>query len=534
MAQYVPTPFSSLRTSTAPVGATSTCRRARHAPARFVQRRRGVALIYTALGLATFMGVTAMVVDMGRLYTRRAQAQNAADAAALAGAFELYNGATKAEETAKEYAKRNGYGAGAKITVRTFTATPDSTILDSIRVSVERPEDLYFLPAFAALLGQSASSSRVGASATSKATFSTDPINTPISLGAEYGATNGFANPSVFGQDARYSYGDAYSPLFLNDGKTPNVGTDKDPRGADFKGYEYTLKIGADYASRNGTSQVQMEIFDPDCYVQDTSNMLKSWDEYHVDTNGSVVPTETTYTLLAPKASKDDPDVVVAQATYGNDATTDLKWVTPSGFNFDSSKHGPGNDTLRVKGGRGTSENGFQLRAGSPHVGLNTADDYAVWKEKYNFGGAGNGTSFSSRGKAVFNFTTNAQNASTATVNLNLGLVPKNATQVLVDKFDTDVGFQSIKYSIFKADAAGNPTNEQIPATLPNGQQAKDGQWATTDVMNVPANYKELAPNGAFWFASYEASAYDTSNWIMGFTDPKTPPTEPGSVKLVD
>lgn len=512
-----------------PIAATSTCRsvgrsRSRLRSGRFVQRRRGLALIYTALGLATFMGVTAMVVDLGRLYTRRAQAQNAADAAALAGAYELYNGAAEAEKAARDYARRNGYGTGADVSVKVFTSASGSSVPDSVRVSVQRNEPLFFLPVFAALLGQSASSSKVGANATSKAIFSTESVNTPISLGADYGATDGYANPSVFGQDARYSYGDAYSPLLLNDGTTPNKGSAGDPRGADFKGYEYTLKVGSDYASKNGTSQVQMEIFDPDTYVADTSNMLASWDEIHLGANGGPSYTQTTYTLLAPKLNASDPDVVLAQATYGADSTTNLKWTTPSGFTFDSSKYGAGNYTLRVKGGSGTSENGFQLRAGKPHAGLNTEADYAAWKQNYNFAGAGNGTSFSSRGKIVLNFTRSGS------VDLNLGFVPKNATKVLVDKFDTDVGFQSIKYTL-RAVGPGGAPGAALPNTFPAGVQALDGQWAPTDVLTVPSDYPA---EGAYWFATYQAGAYDTSTWLMGYTDPNVPPTKPGTIKLVD
>lgn len=523
MAQLRPTIRFSRPNPAACAASASTCR-VRRAPGRFVQRRRGVALIYTALGLATFMGVTAMVVDMGRLYTRRAQAQAAADAAALAGAFELHKGAAAAEATARDYARRNGYGTGAQVSTQVFTSPGGGTTADSIRVSVQRTEPLYFLPAFAALLGQSASSSRVGASATSQAIFGTDPINTPISLGAEYGATNGFANPSVFGPSARYSFGDAYSPYYLNDGKTANRGSEGDPHGIDFKGYDYTFKIGGDYTTRNGTSQVQMEIFDPDSAVADPANMIASWDEQHPDSNGVMSDTLTTYTLLAPKANASDPDVVIAEATYGADQTTNLKWTTPAGFSFDVSRYGPGDYTLRVKGVSGSSENGFQLRAGKPHAGLQTEADFAAWRDQYNSGGAGNGTSFSSRGKAVLNFTKSGY------IDMNLGFVPKNATQVLIDKFDTDVGFQSITYTLRRVGAGGAP-GDALSNTFKPGTQAPDGQWAPTDVLNVPSDYPA---EGAYWFATYKAGAYDTSNWLMGYRDPDTPPTKPGAVKLVD
>lgn len=42
-------------------------------------RRSGIAFIYVALGLTVFLGVAAIVVDVGYAYTRRGEAQKAAD-----------------------------------------------------------------------------------------------------------------------------------------------------------------------------------------------------------------------------------------------------------------------------------------------------------------------------------------------------------------------------------------------------------------------------------------------------------------------
>ena len=54
-------------------------------------RRRGVAFVYTALGLSVALMVAAVVVDVGLLYQRKASMQRAADSAALAGAYSLAN-----------------------------------------------------------------------------------------------------------------------------------------------------------------------------------------------------------------------------------------------------------------------------------------------------------------------------------------------------------------------------------------------------------------------------------------------------------
>ena len=61
--------------------------------------------------MTIFLGVAALSVDHGFHLTRRAQAQKAADAAALAAAFQLARSGTYSDVAAKaiEYAQRNGY-----------------------------------------------------------------------------------------------------------------------------------------------------------------------------------------------------------------------------------------------------------------------------------------------------------------------------------------------------------------------------------------------------------------------------------------
>jgi Flp pilus assembly protein TadG len=51
-----------------------------------VQSERGAILIHVGLSLTAFMALTAFVLDLGTLLVARRQAQNAADAGALAGA----------------------------------------------------------------------------------------------------------------------------------------------------------------------------------------------------------------------------------------------------------------------------------------------------------------------------------------------------------------------------------------------------------------------------------------------------------------
>ena len=58
---------------------------------RHVRRdERGMAFVYVGLGFMGFLAATTLAIDVGMFMTARSQAQNSADAGALAGAVALY------------------------------------------------------------------------------------------------------------------------------------------------------------------------------------------------------------------------------------------------------------------------------------------------------------------------------------------------------------------------------------------------------------------------------------------------------------
>lgn len=74
------------------------------------RNRRGGVLVLTAGAMAVMLGMAALAIDVGMLYTARSEAQRAAEAGAHAGAVYLLtspNDADGARERAKDYAERN-------------------------------------------------------------------------------------------------------------------------------------------------------------------------------------------------------------------------------------------------------------------------------------------------------------------------------------------------------------------------------------------------------------------------------------------
>ena len=77
------------------------------------KRRRGVAAIFALVILTVLLGFTALTVDVGHIYNVRAELQNAADAAALAG-IQMLPDEELARQTARDYANMN-YGRYGEI-----------------------------------------------------------------------------------------------------------------------------------------------------------------------------------------------------------------------------------------------------------------------------------------------------------------------------------------------------------------------------------------------------------------------------------
>src|SRR5438093_13204437 len=77
---------------------------------RITRDESGASLMLVAVSMVVFLGFSALAIDVGMLYGAKAQAQNAADSGALAGAGSLILApadATLARATAKDFAEKH-------------------------------------------------------------------------------------------------------------------------------------------------------------------------------------------------------------------------------------------------------------------------------------------------------------------------------------------------------------------------------------------------------------------------------------------
>ncbi|MGI6332261.1 MAG: pilus assembly protein TadG-related protein [Zhaonellaceae bacterium] len=138
---------------------------------KFWHDEKGSVVVFIAAALTFLVGLGALVIDVGMLYAKRVQLQNVADAAALAGAQEIFMDDAEPEEVAIQYAVANG------VRTEEVSASFDSNS-KSITVEVTQTASLFL----ARVLGEE--HSQVMASSTAQAQAVTSATGV-IPLGIE-------------------------------------------------------------------------------------------------------------------------------------------------------------------------------------------------------------------------------------------------------------------------------------------------------------------------------------------------------------
>jgi hypothetical protein len=268
---------------------------------------------------------------------------------------------------------------------------------------------------------------------------STLPIS--INLAGIYGQDNPRVTLAIRGHNSLYEHGDPYSSEEITNGQPNPL----------YKPDGYNLKV---------------DLLDPE-----------DWGNFDAPERVKIT---TTYTIYKPDSTPGDysDDVAVASYKKAPNRDTNNKWVTPTGFTIDTNTYGTGIYRINVKSSAGDNGNGFSLRAGPPGT--------------FN---SGNGTKIMAEGPLCIRFNETGQ------IKMELGFVPASAAgkKLHVNKFDTDIGSTSIKYTC---------------STLPNswnGVLAQNGEWRE-DVIDIPASY-----GGGVWYATYYAGTRDVSTWLMWY-----------------
>ncbi|BDI32813.1 hypothetical protein CCAX7_48640 [Capsulimonas corticalis] len=528
---------------------------------RVSSQHKGFVIVWVTLGITGLMGMAAIAIDVSMWYARKADLQKTADNAALAGAYTLAHGGSTSDavEKAAQIAALNGYA----ITMPVDHTNPDGDSHSDITYPVTGHSSWFSvrvqtneMPYFARVLNHGVQHLQASSTAEYQSY-----IDAPIPVqDAGYNGLN--TNYSLFGPYAWRAYGDQYSPYYestnapavkyANGTSGPrqlNGDNTKNPNG-----YDFTISVPNDFASKNPGKKLQIDLFDPDCYnngnATDASPITKdangnitggSIDEIRDGQSGRTDNyTKTDFKVVFTPDNPAYPDQTVADQVYWKDTATDLQWVTPPGFKFDPAtlvnQYGPGRYHLEVDSIDGSSENGFNIRSG-PEVATSDTKTVTVgsqqyvlsnitetaWHNKYSgdpaTASAGkNGTSVAAHGRIPLNFNTNGE------ADISLGYVPAKAagTTFYVDRFDTDIapsGQSNIKVT-YTCDAYGSSDYPNV--AFGSFSPSVCNNTVVTDNISLLANYP-----GGNWTAHYWAGGQDSSTWTLRADVPG------GSINLV-
>lgn len=199
------------------------------------ESERGVALPTTMLLLIVMLGAAGFAIDVGHWYLTANQAQQAADAGALAGVTKLPDDETGAENTAVEAAGANGFSS-------TDIAVEPGNRANQMRVTVTRTVDNFF----AGLFGVDETTVTRTALAEFQSPLVMDSPNNWLGNSADISTPQPDFWLMTSGRDARYIDGDRF--------QAANGSSEWDP-----DGYRYRITV----KSVPTSGDLNIEVFDP-------------------------------------------------------------------------------------------------------------------------------------------------------------------------------------------------------------------------------------------------------------------------------
>jgi hypothetical protein len=282
-------------------------------------RERGQILVIFAFGLTTFLGLLALVIDIGNVWNNSLHVQHAAEAAALAGVPYMPGDFTTANTKAKAEAQRNGFSVASGATVTPAINVESNRRLD---VTVSRSYKTFFL----GILGMTS----IPITRTATAEYSLPvPMGSPLST---YGDNSGNYWAASGSQGADRSNGDAYGTYYNPD---PTLNTQYDSRG-----YHYSIEVPV------GAGSTSIDLYDPTfCAVDPTKGTGDRW----LPWNQSGWPSMSTYFKL-----------------WSDPADTPLDWsddvqIATSGTLFEDKRQSDRSATYREDSASWPSSSFFSL-----------------------------------------------------------------------------------------------------------------------------------------------------------------------------
>jgi hypothetical protein len=322
-----------------------------------------------ALFMSVIIGVSGLAIDVGYWYQQRQAVQNAADAAALAGASELPVGFSTAQSTANaEYAK-NGNASDSV----TITQSSDLTSNDSVTVTATRQAPSFFTTIFGL--------HSVTITATARATVESYTSSGGVGV-MPFGVMKGNytlgQSYTIYGDGSSSNNGALSLPLVSGNGCTAANGANDLRNTINGSSTACPVSVGQDVDTKPGknTGPVAQGL---------NARMSNGWESFNqivqVDGNGQ-------YTLLDPNS----PQLVLIPIVLATDGTTTwpngssqvqivgFAWFVITGCGNPSKQGSCANSDGKYVNGTfvGLMNNSIAGTTGAWNPNTTTADTYAL------------------------------------------------------------------------------------------------------------------------------------------------------------
>jgi Flp pilus assembly protein TadG len=200
-------------------------------------RSRGQVLVMFVAGIPLFLGIMAIVIDIGSFWNASIHVQLAAEAAALAGVPYMPGDFNGAKNVAQAEAAKNGFGSPA-----TVTPAINAESNRRLDVTVSATFGTYFLRIFGM------NSIRITRTATAEYTLPV-PMGSPLNFYGDNTAAHGLWSAAAMTMGSNRTYGDAYGTYY---NPSPTLNNQYDPNG-----YAYGIEVPA------GAGATNIDLYDP-------------------------------------------------------------------------------------------------------------------------------------------------------------------------------------------------------------------------------------------------------------------------------
>jgi hypothetical protein len=525
---------------------------------------RGQILVLFVLSLTMLIGIMGLAIDVSFAWLNEIRVQNAADAAALAGAVYLPDNVSGGTSASQAVAVQNGYTNGSNNGTGTVVVNAQQDPIPyQMDVTISAPIPTFFMRVFGI--------NSLTASRSAHAQYNSPlPMGSPLNVFGYPTATDLQGNllnfwAAIQGPCTLKENGDPYATKDTTTIHT-NCAAVTSPSNTEYKGptqgdpgaYDYSIKVAT-----SGTLSVQL--YDPE-FCQRSSQFDDTGDTAF--SNQSSVNFNTIFTLYNPSSTAYDlkDDTVAATATYPGDGSTssgpthscssyyvhsvsgDYAAGGTGSICYPAGSCGAANPWIQFATIAVPAAGTYRLNVQTTTVGSSPADGSNMYAIQTTLNGGTSGVQVYGGGPGTRSTMSIYNNLASGTSYIYLAQVAArnagktlqislfdpgdlNGTGVMSFEIPNSSGYSDASFTYRDSGttltASGTTKGPTTSVTTASGGVSNfNGHWLVVTI-NIPTTY--TAPQGGWWKVKYVitgGAAHDRTTWnanILDITDHLVP-----------